>query len=127
MIVSSLKTITTSSLIRKAPALRPRSSHPPSSVTMNDTYAVVSKFRQPSKAPPLVPHHYDNEKPNSTKTSANDLYSIVKPKNRAVANAPASMFPVPDRTRLINHATPVETDSGGYARLPGERKTEKIL
>lgn len=86
---------------------------------MNDTYAVVSKFRQPPAAPPLVPHHYDNENLNGPKTSANDLYSIVKPKNRAVAKAPGSPFPVSDQTWPINHRAPAETDSGGYETLPG--------
>lgn len=105
---------------RKPPSLRPRSSHPRSSVNMNDTYAVVNKFKQPSTAPPLVPHHYDNENLNSQKTSANDLYSIVKPKNRPVANTPASTVPAHDRTWQLNHRPPEHTDYSGYESLPAE-------
>lgn len=115
-------TLTSSSLLRKPPSLRPRSSHPRSSVNMNDTYAVVNKFKQPSTAPPLVPHHYDNENLNSQKTSANDLYSIVKPKNRPVANTPASTVPAHDRTWQLNHRPPEHTDYSSYESLPGEWK-----
>ncbi|XP_034162820.2 tyrosine-protein phosphatase non-receptor type 18 isoform X2 [Pangasianodon hypophthalmus] len=105
---------------RKPPSLRPRSSHPPASINMNDTYAVVNKIKQPSTAPPLVPHHYDNENLNSQKPSANDVYSIVKPKNRAVANTPVSTVPVHDRTWPFNHRASAETDNDGYEPLPGE-------
>ncbi|KAF4072551.1 hypothetical protein AMELA_G00264290 [Ameiurus melas] len=105
---------------RKSPSLRPRSSQPPSSVNMNDTYAVVNKFKQPGTAPPHVPHYYDNERLNSQKTSANDLYSIVKPKNRPVANTPTSTVPVHDRTWQLNHRPPEDTDNDGYESLPAE-------
>lgn len=96
---------------------------------MNDTYAVVNKFRQPSSAPRLVPHNYDNEVSslNSPKPSASDLYSIVKPKNRAGAKAPASTFPVSEQTWPINHRAPAEMDSGGYETLPGQRKQKEFF
>lgn len=112
-------TITLSSLLRKPPALRPRSSHPPSSVNMNDTYAVVNKIRQPSSMPPLVPHHYDNDSLKNPKPPVNDLYSTVKPKNRTVAKAPAGMFPVAERMWPINNRALAEVDCGGYEPLAG--------
>ncbi|KAF5905564.1 tyrosine-protein phosphatase non-receptor type 18-like isoform X1, partial [Clarias magur] len=103
---------------RKPPSLRPRSSHPPPAANMSDTYAVVNKFKQPSRDPPVASHQYDNVNLNSQKPSVNDLYSIVKPKNRAVTNAPACMVPVPDRTWAPNHRASAETDSDGYEPLP---------
>ncbi|TTF87023.1 Tyrosine-protein phosphatase non-receptor type 18 [Bagarius yarrelli] len=104
---------------RKPPALRPRSSHPRSN-NMNDTYAVVNKIRQPAASPRLVPHHYDNE--NSQKSPTNDLYSIVKPKNRAVANTPMSMVPVYDRT--LNQRASADTEYGGYEPMPGKERSQ---
>ncbi|XP_060788384.1 tyrosine-protein phosphatase non-receptor type 18 isoform X2 [Neoarius graeffei] len=99
---------------RKPPALRPRSSHPPSSINMNDTYAVVNKIKQPSTMPPIVSHHYDNENSTTQKAPTNDLYSIVKPKNRAARTAP-----VYDQTWQRNHKASSEMDYGGYEPLPG--------
>lgn len=101
---------------RKPPALRPRSSHPRSS-NMNDTYAVVNKIRQPGASPRLVPHHYDND--NNQKSPTSDLYSIVKPKNRAVANTPVSMVPVYDRTH--NRRASADTEYRGYEPMPADR------
>ncbi|KAF7695704.1 tyrosine-protein phosphatase non-receptor type 18 [Silurus meridionalis] len=103
---------------RKPPALRPRSSHPPPSTTMNDTYAVVNKVKRPPTTPPLVPHHYDNE--NNQKTSPHDLYTTVKPKNRVVANTPASMVPVYDRAWPPPQKPTAGIDSDGYEPLPAE-------
>ncbi|GAA6099697.1 tyrosine-protein phosphatase non-receptor type 18, partial [Tachysurus ichikawai] len=106
---------------RKPPALRPRSSHPHSSPNMNDTYAVVNKFKQPATVPRLVSHHYDNENVTSQKTTTSDLYSIVKPKNKAVANAPASKDRVHDRTWPPNRMTTPEMDCDDYEQVPGEQ------
>ncbi|KAK3566217.1 hypothetical protein QTP86_029348, partial [Hemibagrus guttatus] len=103
---------------RKPPALRPRSSHPQSSGNMNDTYAVINKIKQPPTAPHLVTHHYDNENVTSQKASTSDIYSIVKPKNRAVANTPASMVPVYDRTWQPNHRATEDMDCSDYEQLP---------
>ncbi|XP_060737342.1 tyrosine-protein phosphatase non-receptor type 18 isoform X1 [Tachysurus vachellii] len=105
---------------RKPPTLRPRSSHPHSSANMNDTYAVVNKFKQPATVPRLVSHHYDNENVTSQKTTTSDLYSIVKPKNRAVANAPASTDRAYDRTWPPNRMTTPEMDCNDYEPVPGE-------
>ncbi|KAM9474760.1 tyrosine-protein phosphatase non-receptor type 18 isoform 1-T2 [Clarias gariepinus] len=102
---------------RKPPCLRPRSSHPPAT-NMSDTYAVVNKFKQPSRDPPIVSHQYDNVNLNSQKPPVNDLYSIVKPKNRAVTNVPGCMVPVPDRTWALNHRASAEADFDGYEPLP---------
>ncbi|XP_058245704.1 tyrosine-protein phosphatase non-receptor type 18 isoform X2 [Hemibagrus wyckioides] len=105
---------------RKPPALRPRSSHPHSSANMNDTYAVINKIKQPPTAPRLVTHHYDNENLTSQKASTSDIYSIVKPKNRAVANTPASTVPVYARTWKPNHKAAEDMDCDDYEPLPGE-------
>ncbi|KAK1801070.1 hypothetical protein P4O66_022777, partial [Electrophorus voltai] len=64
--------------------LRPRSSHPPPSTTMNDTYAVINKVR-PSPTARTV-HYYDNAERSSQKSPPQALYSAVKPKNSAMGS-----------------------------------------
>lgn len=88
---------------------------------MNDTYAVINKIKQPPTAPHLVTHHYDNENLTSQKASTSDIYSIVKPKNRAVANMPTSTVPVYARTWKPNHKAAEDTDCDDYEPLPGEQ------
>uniref|UniRef100_A0A3B1IIP7 protein-tyrosine-phosphatase n=1 Tax=Astyanax mexicanus TaxID=7994 RepID=A0A3B1IIP7_ASTMX len=102
---------------RKPPLLRPRSSHPPPSTKMNDTYAVVNKSRH--SAAPATIHHYDNLDSEKQKTPNNALYSTVKPKIR-----PAGTPPVPDRTAGSSNqrrpVAPSELGHCGYESLPGE-------
>ncbi|XP_036435359.1 tyrosine-protein phosphatase non-receptor type 18 [Colossoma macropomum] len=101
---------------RKPPLLRPRSSHPPPSSKMNDTYAVVNKTRQPSA--PRTGHHYDNLDLESQKSPNNALYSTVKPKNRA-----AGTLPVYDRALPVNQRgsmPSLEAEFSGYEPLPAE-------
>ncbi|XP_072537542.1 tyrosine-protein phosphatase non-receptor type 18 [Salminus brasiliensis] len=105
---------------RKPPPLRPRSSHPPPSSRMNDTYAVVNKSRQPTASPTV--HHYDNLDSESQKGPSNALYSIVKPKNRGAGAAPAY-----DRTVLANQrrtmVPQIEVEHSGYEPLPVDFRT----
>ncbi|XP_066499778.1 tyrosine-protein phosphatase non-receptor type 18 isoform X2 [Hoplias malabaricus] len=102
---------------RKPPVLRPRSSHPPPSSKMNDTYAVVNKSRPPAAAP--TAHHYDNFNLESKKNPNNALYSAVKPKNsRAAAPVPTYSRPLPVSQRQSMPSS--ETEHSGYELLPAE-------
>ncbi|XP_076860192.1 tyrosine-protein phosphatase non-receptor type 18 [Brachyhypopomus gauderio] len=108
---------------RKPPPLRPRSSHPPSSTKMNDTYAVVSKTKPPPAA--LSVHHYDNAERSSRTSVPEALYSTVKPKVRAVGstagnttapNVPAYICSTPANQTPAAAAT----EYCGYEMLPAE-------
>ncbi|KAI4884933.1 hypothetical protein NFI96_025359 [Prochilodus magdalenae] len=101
---------------RNPPPLRPRSSHPPSSNKMNDTYAVVNKSRQPPTSP--VVHHYDNLGVESQKNPNTALYSSVKPKTRAKETSPVYDRALPVNQRGSNAS--LEVDHSGYEVLPGE-------
>uniref|UniRef100_A0A3B1J938 protein-tyrosine-phosphatase n=1 Tax=Astyanax mexicanus TaxID=7994 RepID=A0A3B1J938_ASTMX len=109
---------------RKPPLLRPRSSHPPPSTKMNDTYAVVNKSRH--SAAPATIHHYDNLDSEKQKTPNNALYSTVKPKIR-----PAGTPPVPDRTAGSSNqrrpVAPSELGHCGYESLPDFRTRDSQL
>lgn len=99
---------------RKPPPLRPRTSHPPPSSKMNDTYAVVNKSRQPI-APPTV-HHYDNLDSENQKSPNNALYTAVKPKIRPPGTPPVHHRTLPPSQR--RSMVPSEVDHSGYEPLP---------
>ncbi|XP_062854657.1 tyrosine-protein phosphatase non-receptor type 18 [Trichomycterus rosablanca] len=109
---------------RNPPSLHPRPSYPPPSRTMNDTYAVVNKTKNPTPQPL---HQYDNENLPNLKKTTDDLYSIVKPKNRPAGNRPVSAMPVYARPVPSRESGSSGINLGGYESLSDFRPRDSQL